>query len=419
MVDLIKNTKEYGKRYLLVLIGVLINIPFSMLGNYLTDLGIPVYLDTIGTVLTTIFGGLIPGILVGLIGNLINCIARPLAIYYCMVSVLIAVFSYFFSKRLVFKSWWRPIILVLVFAAIGGFLGSVLNYSLFGYFYNPELTGNFATIIHEHGIKSIFLSQITADFLLDIVDKFVVVLICWLFINLMPKKVIAWFPRAHIFEMSFKEAKENRAAYISRFTGHKSYKKISIRKKIIIAFSFFSVVLGFTALAIGLFTYINETKNDFIFYSNEAINAIEKDVNPERIQYFYSCNDSSELPTDYYVLKNNVVEVKNTFSNTKFIYLERYKEEGSEVLLDVDTDGLLGQPFKTITKYVKPLEKQKEDLIAGKQIDPIISNEQFGWLLTTSRPIYDADGNYAGEYWENEIFNKDGMSVSMFQWNLS
>ncbi|MBQ7605510.1 MAG: hypothetical protein IJU59_03400, partial [Firmicutes bacterium] len=53
--------------------------------------GLYVYLDTVGTVLCAVFGGYLPGILVGLFTNMINGIWASTELYYGVLNVLIAV----------------------------------------------------------------------------------------------------------------------------------------------------------------------------------------------------------------------------------------------------------------------------------------------------------------------------------------
>jgi hypothetical protein len=80
----IKNWKNWA----LALFCIGLNFGLSILIKYS---GAPLYLDSIGTILTAAFGGLLPGILVGFVSNLLNCIFDPVSIYYSVVSILIAV----------------------------------------------------------------------------------------------------------------------------------------------------------------------------------------------------------------------------------------------------------------------------------------------------------------------------------------
>ena len=95
--------KKTKKQWIAVLIlaGILLNIAGSQLAS---TTGIVLYLDSIGTVISSIFGGFLPGILVGFVTNLIKTIFDPSSIYYGVINVLIAVFAAFFANHGWFKS---------------------------------------------------------------------------------------------------------------------------------------------------------------------------------------------------------------------------------------------------------------------------------------------------------------------------
>ena len=82
------GTGRYSGFRILFFIGtVLINLLPSRTAG---ALGIPLYLDNIGTLLAAILGGYLPGILVGYLNNIINMKGNPGNAYYVVLSTLIA-----------------------------------------------------------------------------------------------------------------------------------------------------------------------------------------------------------------------------------------------------------------------------------------------------------------------------------------
>ena len=88
--------KRYLKPILFYLLFVLVNIALNRLVNYFH---LPLFLDSIGTILAAILGGYLPGIIVGYTTNLINCTSAPSTAYYAILSVLIALAARFFYDR--------------------------------------------------------------------------------------------------------------------------------------------------------------------------------------------------------------------------------------------------------------------------------------------------------------------------------
>ena len=97
-----------------------------LLGKIAATLGLPLYLDTVGTVLVAILGGYFPGVLVGLVTNIIKSIYDPSSLYYISLNVLIAYSATFLSRRGWLKKIYGIIGTTIVFVLIGGGIGSLI-----------------------------------------------------------------------------------------------------------------------------------------------------------------------------------------------------------------------------------------------------------------------------------------------------
>ena len=165
---------------LLCLGGLLINI----LGVRLAlGLKLPLFLDNIGSVLTAALGGYIPGIIVGFLTNLINGISDYTTAYYGSLTVMIAICAALFAKNGWFRSPSKIIAVIVTFALIGGGLGSVLTWMLYGFSFGEGISSPLAHRIYDTGLLSMFWSQFSADMLIDVADKTITVLIVALVVN--------------------------------------------------------------------------------------------------------------------------------------------------------------------------------------------------------------------------------------------
>ena len=113
---------------LVCMIGIAVNL---LLSSMSTKLQLPFYLDSVGTIFAAAVGGTLPGVLVGLVTNLLKSISDLPSIYYGTLNVMIAVavasFTWDRSKKRILV----PLIFTLAF--IGGVLGSILTWVLFGF----------------------------------------------------------------------------------------------------------------------------------------------------------------------------------------------------------------------------------------------------------------------------------------------
>ena len=110
MKDRHTQRKLSKKQNLVALYMIVAGIAFNMtLSSVMTALGLPLYLDTVGTVIVAVLGGYLPGVIVGFATNLLKTISDPSSLYYGVLNVLIAFFAAFFWRtRLAQKMAWEP-----------------------------------------------------------------------------------------------------------------------------------------------------------------------------------------------------------------------------------------------------------------------------------------------------------------------
>ena len=123
----------------LLLFGILLNFAFSRLAGVLNA---PLYLDSVGTILTGALGGYVPGILVGFITNFITGLEDFTNTYYGVLNVLIGAMAAFMAKRNMYRRFPHVLLTVLVFALTGGALGSVLTWLLYGGGFGQGITAS-------------------------------------------------------------------------------------------------------------------------------------------------------------------------------------------------------------------------------------------------------------------------------------
>ena len=178
--------KRYAKLFLFYALFVFLNIFVNRLMGFFK---IPLFMDNIGTLLAAILGGYLPGVIVGYLTNIVNSTLTDLTnSYYAGISVLIAVSATFLSRRGFFSSVPKAIIAILIFAILGGALGSILTYCIYGYGVGEGISAPFARILLEKGTLSIFWAQMISDMTIDIIDKTFTVICVIILLRLIPQK---------------------------------------------------------------------------------------------------------------------------------------------------------------------------------------------------------------------------------------
>ena len=106
---------------------------------------------------------------------------------------------------------------------------------------------------------------------------------------------------------------------------------------------------------------------------------------------------------DEYIERQNAAEgfyrtdrylglIYNSSEKIQYLYVYQIKPDGCHVVFDVDTPEVPGSETGEILPFDESFLPYVDDLLAGKPIDPIISDDAYGWLLSAYVPVYNDSG---------------------------
>ncbi|WKA56876.1 ECF transporter S component [Planococcus shenhongbingii] len=179
---------------LLIPIGVAINIVGFQLTNVLR---LPIFLDTIGTILVGVIAGPWVALLAGLITNLINAIFNPVYLPYALTSMAIGVGAGLLSKYGFFKSVPKTIISGLVITLIAVVVSAPITVLVFG-----GATGNTSSLITATFLASgqeLWTAVFSSSFIVEIADKVVSVLIVFFIVKGMSDRYLSKLKYGHLY----------------------------------------------------------------------------------------------------------------------------------------------------------------------------------------------------------------------------
>ncbi|MBI9044233.1 MAG: ECF transporter S component [Anaerolineaceae bacterium] len=180
----------------LIPIGIAVNF---IGGQIAILLKLPLYLDAIGTIVVGALCGVWPGILVGLISNVLNSISSPITLFYAILNILFGITAAYLSKRGVFKSFWKTLVSALLFALIGGGLGALMTWVLYGFDFGAGVSSMFAIPLHEGLGLPKFLAQLIAEFSMDVFDKVLTVIAAFGILHAIPTRFLSKLPLGRIY----------------------------------------------------------------------------------------------------------------------------------------------------------------------------------------------------------------------------
>ena len=373
--------KRTNRKYVVLLcfLGLLINVLGVRIALYFH---LPLYLDNIGSALAAALGGFIPGIIVGFLTNLVNGINDYSTTYYGSLTILIAVCSALYARNGFYEKPSGIPVIILTFAFIGGGLGSVLTWMLYGFDFGTGISAPLALKIFESGILNKFWSQFSADMLIDLLDKTITVLVVLLALKWIPSGLKQRF-YFNGWQQAPLSGKSKRAAEAGL-----SHRK-SLRAKIVLLVSTATVVTAVTVTAVSFLNYRSAAVDEQIALASGVINVVKDSFDPERVEEYMQQGEAAE---GYLASEAILKRLMNSSEDIEFCYVYQILEDGCHVVLDPDTPDTPGADPGEVVPFDSAFEKYLPDLLAGKKIEPVVSNESYGWLLSVYEPVYDSQG---------------------------
>ena len=400
------------KLILVYMFFVFINIAVNRI---VVHMGLPLYVDNIGTLLGAVYGGYLPGIFIGYITNIINSTDNIENMYYAGISVLIGMSATFFARKGFYKKLWKALLTVPVLAIMGGGVGSILTWFIYG-------------------SDNSFFAQLWYDFRIDLLDKLITVLGAYLLILVLPQNLSSlleltdWRQR-RMTKAELREAEEN------------STRGLTLRGRISLMITLVMIAGTFTTTIISYILY-----RGFAIEQMETLGLTMAEVNTYSIsfvakvmslflgffvivivlciwfaqyhltypidamtfaaaQFHYNTNKEIDESVDY--LKGLEVktgdEIENlynvltkTISDTAF-YIEDIKTKGEQIeklqsgliyiLADMveSRDKCTGEHIKKTAGYVRLIL----DLLKENEVYPGQVNDEFIQSVINSAPLHD------------------------------
>ncbi|MGN1192237.1 MAG: CD3073 family putative ECF transporter S component [Dorea sp.] len=183
-----KNRKVYVTAFCGV--SVAMNI---VLGIITSALGIPLYLDTLGTVLSAAILGPLPGIIVGALSNIITGLIYSVSdIPFCLVNMAVGLVVGLVAKKFKFD-WIQALIVGLVLSVLCPAIGTPIGIFVYG-----GLNGTFSDVLVMslvQGGKSIFQASFLRNIASNLIDKVGTCLIGCALIKAMPMRFLDNFKK--------------------------------------------------------------------------------------------------------------------------------------------------------------------------------------------------------------------------------
>lgn len=177
----------------MIAVAIAINI---VIGQLVVILKLPIYLDSIGTVLVGLLAGPWAGLVTGLLTNLIWGLSgiNPIYTPYALTGAIIGLLAGFFGNIGWFRPWWKWLLAGLLTGVVAALVSAPISAYLFG-----GVTGagtDLVVAFFRATGASVLEAALGQGIVSDPLDKLITYLVVYLIVLGLPKRFVARFPRA-------------------------------------------------------------------------------------------------------------------------------------------------------------------------------------------------------------------------------
>ncbi len=186
---------------------------------------------------------------------------------------------------------------------------------------------------------------------------------------------------------------------------------VSLILKIILLVGISTVVIGFATTKICMFLYHKIAVEDRTDLCRSVAKLAASTVDGDRIDEYLA---EGEKAKGYTETKQRLLNIRSNTPEIKYLYVYKIEADGVHVVFDLDTPDTTANDPGDVFPFDRSFFLYIDDLLAGESIEPVISDDTFGWLLTVYQPVYDSKGvcvAYAGADIPMENISKEDIHL--------
>ncbi len=367
-------------RVLFVLAGVLINI---LLSFAVGKLDIPFYMDTIGTMIVTIMGGIFPGVMAAFATNLICTFYSEGNLYFAFINILVAIYTVHFLKKHKLEGAKDIIIYVFVVGSMCGFIGAIVEWGVFSGPQNFSLSVMADALAKVLGITP-FASYAITNMLTNIVDKAISIWVALTIIRFIPDHY-----KVAIRDGVWRQRPLSNREISDIEIWRKDLKASSRTRmmKVLVGLSFVLVtIMGW----IGIKLYFNNAKVEKTEIAQSAVKFAADIIDINKIDEYI---EKGRAVDGYNETEELLYKIRGNAKGVEYMYVMKFQDFGSVTVFDLKSeDGTTPYKPGQIVPFDDGFKPYKDKLLAGEEVDPVEQNRVDKWLLTIYYPVKDDAG---------------------------
>ncbi len=368
------------RRVALVFAGVLVNVLLSYLMN---GLGLPLFLDTAGTISVTVLCGLVPGIFVAILTNVICMAFNPYAMYFTFINALIAVFTSYYTGRYSLKKLSKLILYILSLSLFAGIVSSVVQWLLF---HGPQhnLISEMASGISGASEMSMFNAFLITNVFLNVLDKGISSLFVLGLLYVVPQKFIDSLKAVDWRQRPLSEAERKDIKKWKKKVSHSIESRIYFT--LIIVCFWMVAIIG----VVGYKLIYDSEKAERTECAWNAARFTASIIDGDMIQEYLRLGKDAPGYTE---IEDTMYRIRDSVGGIKYLYAHTIDARDCVFIFDLTTeDGEEGYLPGEVVPFEETFEPYLDEFRTGKEIGPIESNSIWKRVITVYVPVYNSEG---------------------------
>ena len=368
---------------LAVVIGIAVSVAISFIAH---RLNLPLYPDAIGTIGLSAIGGLLPGIVTGVFTDTFLMMFNSSALYFGIVNAIVAIYTAWYVRKKGLQKAKDVAIFILGAGIIGGGLSGIIQWILFGGPQSSVIGDLLNTVnIQPQVINILFFLLINIS--INIIEKGISTAIVLLVLHFIPKDILVniknsgWRQRplsnSEVKEMDVKDDDMG----------------LSIRRRMTILLLVVASGVAFLIGYIWTNLYYSNAREEAKVKAYNTAKAAAMAIDADRISDFlregkeaYGYKETEDVL--YYIWKSA--------TDVEYLYALTIDEEHVTFVFDMydretgtEADAYAPGDQVEVEEEFKP---HLPSLLAGEEIEPVVSDNTWGWTLTAYYPVKNSNG---------------------------
>ncbi len=184
----------------------------------------------------------------------------------------------------------------------------------------------------------------------------------------------------------------------------KSVDRDYIRKRVIRTIAAVALVLSVLCVGVSAFIFRQYEMADCVEYGRGITRLIAQEIDADSVNSYIA--QGRRFP-GYETFLHRLELLREAYPDVEFLYVYQIREDGCHVVFDLDSPEFPAGEPGSVVEFDPSFEPFLDDLLAGKEVEPVVSNDAYGYLLTIYTPVYDSKGDCvcyaAADFSMNEI----------------